>query len=250
MNSNGNGSLPPWATDPKLSEGAKLTFTVLASYAWNGECFPGQHTIATAVKRSVAQVRRYVVELEKAGLIRRERRGWPAKTYYILDERTGPNERTGMSEQERPANPLSSTVSSSVRSWPMSEGSACSIRGVEDSKEEVGLSLEKVIQLLEERHDTSISGPGRQLLLASLIEDQAGVRACYEDAKARGDDPIALLLTMLRAGEHRGRVYAPTCSRCLEAKSDVRDRGLGPAVPALCDFCAALYHDLKEGTHA
>jgi hypothetical protein len=77
---------------PELSAGAKLTYMVLLSYAWQQDsCFPGQSTLATDLGAGQRSVIRYLRELQQAGLLRVKRRGLGKTNLYTLArwERTG-----------------------------------------------------------------------------------------------------------------------------------------------------------------
>jgi len=69
-----------------LSHGAKLTYALLLSYAWqSGSCFPGQATLAADLDVSVRSVGDYLRELQERGLIRIQRRGLgKTNIYHIL----------------------------------------------------------------------------------------------------------------------------------------------------------------------
>ena len=73
--------------DKRLSFGARLTYTMLLSYAWQeGSCFPGQERIAHDLGISRQSVSKFLQELRRNGLIDWERRGLgKTNVYYILD---------------------------------------------------------------------------------------------------------------------------------------------------------------------
>ena len=73
--------------DKRLSFGARLTYTMLLSYAWQeGSCFPGQERIAHDLGISRQSVSKFLQELRSNGLIDWERRGLgKTNVYYILD---------------------------------------------------------------------------------------------------------------------------------------------------------------------
>src|SRR5438093_149830 len=61
---------------PDLSPGAKLTYVMLLSYAWQTDrCFPGQARLARDMGSGERSVIRYLKELKEAGLLGVERRG-------------------------------------------------------------------------------------------------------------------------------------------------------------------------------
>jgi DNA-binding transcriptional MocR family regulator len=73
--------------DRKLSFGARLTYAVLLSYAWQeGSCFPGQQKMASNLGVTRQMVNTYLNELKLHKYIDWERRGLgKTNVYYILD---------------------------------------------------------------------------------------------------------------------------------------------------------------------
>lgn len=73
--------------DKRLSFGARLTYAVLLSYAWQEDsCFPGQDKMAADLGVSRRMVTDYLNELAKRKYITWERRGLgKTNIYYILD---------------------------------------------------------------------------------------------------------------------------------------------------------------------
>lgn len=73
-----------------LTRDAKLLWAVLMSYAWQDEqCFPGYERLCHDLGASDNMVRKYMRELEAAGLLRQERRGQGrTNLYYLTDLRT------------------------------------------------------------------------------------------------------------------------------------------------------------------
>jgi DNA-binding MarR family transcriptional regulator len=73
--------------DKKLSFGARLTYAVLLSYAWQEDsCFPGQDKIAGDLGVSRQAVNGYLTEFKDKEYINWERRGLgKTNIYYILD---------------------------------------------------------------------------------------------------------------------------------------------------------------------
>ncbi len=56
--------------NPLTSLGARMTFTLLLSYAWQeGSCFPGQKRLARDLGIKERMVRYYLTELQKSGFI-------------------------------------------------------------------------------------------------------------------------------------------------------------------------------------
>ena len=73
--------------DRRLSFGARLTYTMLLSYAWQeGSCFPGQQRIAHDLGVSRQMVSLFLRELRGAGYVDWKRRGLgKTNVYYLLD---------------------------------------------------------------------------------------------------------------------------------------------------------------------
>lgn len=73
--------------DSKLSFGAKLTFAVLLSYAWQEDsCFPGQERMAKDLSTSDRSIRTFLSELKERGFVDWKRQGLnKPNIYYILD---------------------------------------------------------------------------------------------------------------------------------------------------------------------
>jgi hypothetical protein len=70
----------------KISPGAKLTYAMLLSYAWNNEyCFPGQGRLAIDMGSGERSVVRYIQELESQGFIKIRRRGKGKVHIYELN---------------------------------------------------------------------------------------------------------------------------------------------------------------------
>ena len=73
--------------DCSLSLGARLTYTMLLSYAWQeSRCFPGQTRLAADLGVDERSVRRYLVELRGSGYVDWKQQGFgKPNIYYILD---------------------------------------------------------------------------------------------------------------------------------------------------------------------
>ncbi len=70
---------------PDITPGAKLTYMVLLSYAWQeGSCFPGQERMAEDMGVSRRSIVTYLQQLEEAGLIVVIRRGLNKTNVYVL----------------------------------------------------------------------------------------------------------------------------------------------------------------------
>jgi len=74
-----------------LSVGAKLTYSMLLSYAWQNDfCFPGQDTLAADMGSGRRSVVRYIDELEKQDLICIKRQGLGKVNIYTLRAQVKP----------------------------------------------------------------------------------------------------------------------------------------------------------------
>jgi Helix-turn-helix domain len=72
-------------TKGDVSVGAKLAYAMLLKYAWgDSACFPGQTKLADDMGSGERSVRRYLEELEKAGLLEIEQRGLTKTNLYRL----------------------------------------------------------------------------------------------------------------------------------------------------------------------
>lgn len=72
-------------TSNKISVGAKLGYAMLLKYAWgDNACFPGQTKLAEDMGSGERSVRRYLDELEKAGLLEIVQRGLGKTNLYRL----------------------------------------------------------------------------------------------------------------------------------------------------------------------
>ena len=70
----------------KLSPGAKLTYAMLLSYAWENEyCFPGQETLALGMGCGLRSVTRYIKELEDTKFLKIKKRGQGRVNLYELN---------------------------------------------------------------------------------------------------------------------------------------------------------------------
>jgi hypothetical protein len=70
----------------KLSPGAKLTYTMLLSYAWqNDYCFPGQERLAKDMGSGLRSIVRYIQELEKGRFVKITKRGLGRPNLYELN---------------------------------------------------------------------------------------------------------------------------------------------------------------------
>lgn len=74
-------------SNPAVSFGARLTYSLLLSYAWKqNSCFPGQDKLSADLGVNKRSVVRYLQELEDLGFIKAKRRGFgQTNVYHILD---------------------------------------------------------------------------------------------------------------------------------------------------------------------
>lgn len=91
---------------PKLSFGAKVTFGVLLSYAWQDDfCFPAQQKLADDISCTVRQAQRLLIELRAAGFLRWKQQGLNRPNiYYLLSrkEHPTPPAKSGPGRRGRP----------------------------------------------------------------------------------------------------------------------------------------------------
>ncbi|MGA8611708.1 MAG: helix-turn-helix domain-containing protein [Xanthobacteraceae bacterium] len=72
-------------TNAAISVGAKLAYAMLLKYAWGDDaCFPGQTKLAVDMGSGERSVRRYLEELENAGLLEIVQRGLGKTNLYRL----------------------------------------------------------------------------------------------------------------------------------------------------------------------
>lgn len=80
-----------------LSMGAKLTYAMFLSYAWNNDlCFPGQEKLAEAIGVSRSSVNGFIRELAQARLITVKRRGLGKTNLYTVHFRVGVRSANGL----------------------------------------------------------------------------------------------------------------------------------------------------------
>ena len=78
-----------------LSMGAKLTYAMFLSYAWNNErCFPGQETLAADIGVARQTVNDFIRELRQKGLIEVQRRGLGKTNLYKVKFRVRKRSRS------------------------------------------------------------------------------------------------------------------------------------------------------------
>ena len=77
-----------------LSLGAKVTYAMFLSYAWNNNyCFPGQERLAKDIGMSRSRVTEFITELEAAQLITITRRGQGKTNLYKVHFRVVPKRK-------------------------------------------------------------------------------------------------------------------------------------------------------------
>jgi hypothetical protein len=80
--------------DPNLSIGAKLTYAMFLSYAWNNDfCFPGQERLAADMGMSVPSVSKFISELAAYSLVTVQRRGLGKTNLYTVHSRVRTTQR-------------------------------------------------------------------------------------------------------------------------------------------------------------
>ena len=102
--------------DCNLSLGAKVAYAMFLSYAWHNDwCFPGQDRLAEDMGMSRSRVTEFVSELEKAGLVKIQRRGQGKTNLYSIHFQVKwnkpsdvgrPTSRSRPSDQQRSAGRL------------------------------------------------------------------------------------------------------------------------------------------------
>ena len=71
--------------DATLSLGAKVTYAMFLSYAWNNNwCYPGQQRLAKDIGMSIGRVNQFIKELEAAQLIDVKKRGQGKTNIYTV----------------------------------------------------------------------------------------------------------------------------------------------------------------------
>jgi hypothetical protein len=82
-----------------LQPGAKLTYMVLLSYAWQKDhAYPGQDRLAADMGVTERSIRTYLKELQESGLITIRRRGLGMTNVYVVHRLSRPE---NISDQER-----------------------------------------------------------------------------------------------------------------------------------------------------
>lgn len=99
LSTNGFTQVPNYMLkSDKISPGAKLTYAMLLSYAWQNEyCFPGQETLAKDMGTGLRSVTRYVKELEEAKFLKIKKLGQGRVNLYELNLTVPRGGRTGRS---------------------------------------------------------------------------------------------------------------------------------------------------------
>ena len=129
-----------------------------------------------------------------------------------------------------------------VASSSLHEGKSSSSRAV--------ARADQSIEALSERlGGTPITGRGRQILHAALIENDAGVHRVWDTKAMHGKNPIGLLVHLLESGEHRATEPA-ICTACYRRDPTVRDYApdlravgvnIGDAEIPRCESCAKSF---------
>lgn len=70
-----------------LSDGAKVLFLGLLSYAWyDAQCWPGEQRLANDLHISVSSVKRHLGELVNSGVVSKRRRGLTLTNCYLIND--------------------------------------------------------------------------------------------------------------------------------------------------------------------
>jgi len=151
-------------SNPSVSFGARLTYSLLLSYAWKVEsCFPGQERLSRELGVNKRSVIRYLQDLEEKGFIKAKRRGMgQTNVYHILDvnpdeghnsrsDKLSHQEVTLVSHQEVTSVSLHNKEEEDSESNNSSGGGAGAPPGVVDQLKEKGIP-EKVSQRLTSRY--------------------------------------------------------------------------------------------------
>jgi DNA-binding PadR family transcriptional regulator len=89
---------------PDLQPGAKLTYMVLLSYAWQKDhAYPGQDRLAADMGVSERSVITYLKQLQESGLITIQRRGLGKTNVYILHRISGSENIADQTRSEKSA---------------------------------------------------------------------------------------------------------------------------------------------------
>ena len=86
-----------------LQPGAKLTYMVLLSYAWQQDhAYPGQDRLAADMGVSERSVITYLKQLQETGLVTIRRRGLGLTNVYVLHRLTARSEKSALPEVQEP----------------------------------------------------------------------------------------------------------------------------------------------------
>jgi hypothetical protein len=86
-----------------LQPGAKLTYMVLLSYAWQQDhAYPGQDRLAADMGVSERSVITYLKQLQETGLVTIRRRGLGLTNVYVLHRLTSRSEKSALPEVQEP----------------------------------------------------------------------------------------------------------------------------------------------------
>jgi hypothetical protein len=112
--------LPNWIhLEPELSTSAKCMLTLLYTYAGRRRsyCFPSEATLALSIGLGIKQISRLLSLLEKAGHIRRIRRGKTLSNMYVIsqgDWTPMPDHNSGSGQRDRTPASAHRTLASEV----------------------------------------------------------------------------------------------------------------------------------------
>lgn len=109
----------------------------------------------------------------------------------------------------------------------------------------------EALSRIEAEAGVPIQGTSRQLVLDALADNEAGVLACWEDARNRSTTPLRLLIVKLKAGEHLA--VPARCDVCQTDRPDARSRDnqiLGRGAAPICDDCTRSAIQQREEARA
>lgn len=150
---------------PKLSFGAKVTYGVLLSYAWQEDfCYPAQAAIAKDLNLKERQVRNLLTELKKAGLIGWKQQGLNRPNIYYLLSVTNSEKKVDRQNIATPDRQKNTALDRQNMSLPERQNIADKVEALEE---------ESFKALTFRNVDKSINGdPNANAVKKSLINDK------------------------------------------------------------------------------
>jgi Helix-turn-helix domain len=177
MTNNGFTKFPNRLWGTNLSPGAKLTYAAIASFAYGAKttAWPGQETLALMTGFSARSIRRFTAELEKAELVRVERRTWGVNRYHLKGAEPVATESANMSSdtgQDVP--PRQDTVSAKEDNSNKSRENNTERRSSEDTMSGVEKQVSQVRnQTNEESNDSKLPSSNEAVTQSEPSETEA-----------------------------------------------------------------------------